>query len=404
MNEQRQTARAVLLLSCAAFASSVALRLCDPILPELAREFGTTLGRASRVVMATSIAYGIFQLLFGPLGDRYGKLRVITLACLASTVGAFACALSTNLDLLALARALNGATTAALIPLSIAWIGDAVTLERRQATLAKFMSGQIVGMVSGQAIAGFFADHFGWRWAFALLGVLYLLVGLFLLAMLRGHWPKSAQNHVQQPARGRIRLVLQDAHARVILSVVVMEAMVTFGVIAFIPAYLHHRFGMSLFHAGSVVAAIGLGGLGYTLFARRWVRLLGQARLARYGGLLLGASFLLLALAPAWGWGLLACASAGLGFYWLHNTLQTLATQMAPAARGTAVSLFASCFFLGQACGVSVAGYMVDRIDTHWLFFASALVLPGVGGFLARYLGRREVANLAGALPRAIGL
>jgi predicted MFS family arabinose efflux permease len=408
MNEQQQTARTVLLLSCAAFASSVALRLCDPILPELAREFETTLGWASRVVMATSIAYGIFQLLFGPLGDRFGKLRVITLACLASTVGAFACALSPSLEFLALARALNGATTAALIPLSIAWIGDAVALERRQATLAKFMSGQIVGMVSGQAIAGFFADHLGWRWAFALLGVLYLLVGVLLLGSLRGHWRARAEAHTAQPALARIRLVLNDAHARVILAVVVMEAMVTFGVIAFIPAYLHQRFGISLFHAGVVVAAIGLGGLGYTLFAQHWVGLLGQERLARYGGLLLGASFLLLALAPAWGWGLLACTTAGLGFYWLHNTLQTLATQMSPAARGTAVSLFASCFFLGQAFGVSVAGFVVDRVDAHWLFFASALVLPLVGAFLARYLGRRGgqggAANHAGVMPRAAGL
>ena len=381
----RNVDRDVFLLSCAAFASAVALRLCDPMLPVLARSFGTTIGQAALVVTATSLAYGLFQLLFGPLGDHFGKFRVIAWACLASTVGAFACALSPSLELLVMARALNGATTAALIPLAMAWIGDAVAFEQRQATLAKFMSGQIVGLVCGQAIAGFFADHFGWRWAFALLGAIYLWVGLLLLASLRRHRHATAAAGAGSSG-GRLRLVLGNAHARFILAVVFVESMATFGVVAFIPAYLHERFHISLFHAGVIVAAIGLGGLGYTLFARRWVRLVGPVRLAWSGGTLMGAAFALLALVPAWGWGVLACTLVGLGFYQMHNTLQTLATQMTPTARGTAVSLFAACFFLGQASGVALAAGVVDRVGAAWLFGTSALILPLVGAVLARYL------------------
>jgi predicted MFS family arabinose efflux permease len=395
MNDARQTARAIFLLSCAAFASAAALRLCDPMLPALAREYGTTVGQASSVVMTTGIAYGIFQLLFGPLGDRFGKLKVITLACLASTVGALACALSPNLEFLTLARALNGATTAALIPLSMAWIGDVVALEQRQAALAKYMSGQIIGLIGGQAIAGFFSDHFGWRWAFVLLATIYFWVGLLLLTTLRRHWQAAtaARDAPPAPAWARIRLVLGDACARFILAVVFVEAMATFGVIAFIPAYLHQRFAISLFHAGLIVASFGLGGLGYTLFARRWVQWLGQKRLAIWGGTLQGSAFVLLALAPAWGWGVLACSLAGLGFYLLHNTLQTLASQMTPSARGTAVSLFASCFFLGQAVGVTLAAAAVDQYDTHWLFVVSALLLPLVGAVLARHLATSRQAS-----------
>lgn len=127
--------------------------------------------------------------------------------------------------------------------------------------------------------------------------------------------------------------------------------MATFGVIAFTPAYLHERFSISLFHAGSVVAVFGLGGLLYTSVARRWVRVLGEARLARLGGILLGLAFLILSLGTGWGWAVAASLLAGLGFYQLHNTLQTQATQMAPAARGTAVSVFASCFFLAKPSG-----------------------------------------------------
>jgi MFS transporter, YNFM family, putative membrane transport protein len=387
--------RVVLLLAGAAFVSSVALRLCDPMLPALAGEFHSTIGQAALVVTATSIAYGLLQLAFGPLGDHFGKLRVVTLACLASTFGAIACAISPTLEWLALARGLNGATTAALIPLSLAWIGDSVSLEHRQATLARFMSGQIIGLVSGQAIGGFFADHFGWRWAFVVLAGLYLLIGILLHAALRAdHAAPSVPAPDATPSR-RYLQVLGNPHARFILAMICIEAMATFGVMVFVPAFLHQRFGISLFHAGVVVAMVGVGGLGYTLFARRWVQALGTARLARSGGLLLGLAYLMLIFGTGWVWALLACLLLGLGFYQLHNTLQTLATQMAPHARGTALSLFAFCFFLGQAIGVSSGAVVVDAFGASGLFAASALILPLAGMILARNIQRRARAASA---------
>jgi predicted MFS family arabinose efflux permease len=288
--DDREVGREVLLLALAAFASALALRLCDPMLPALARSFDTTPGNASQVVTATSIAYGCCQLLFGPLGDRFGKFPVIAWACLASTLGALACALSPSLPALSLARALTGATTAALIPLSMAWIGDAVAFNQRQPTLARFMSGQIVGLVSGQAVGGLFADTLGWRWAFVFLAFFYGAVGLLLL--------RSAQRvALRTPARlpgtapaamlDSLKQVMAGKGTAVILAAVSVEAMATFGVMAFIPTYLHLRFGISLFHSGAVVALFGVGGLAYTLFARRWVRALGESRLSRLGGLLL---------------------------------------------------------------------------------------------------------------------
>ena len=73
----------------------------------------------------------------------------------------------------------------------------------------------------------------------------------------------------------------------------------------------------------------------------------------------MAAAMLAVALAPVWWWSVPACAVMGLGFYMMHNTLQTNATQMAPERRGTAVAAFACCFFLGQSVGVGAAGLVV---------------------------------------------
>jgi predicted MFS family arabinose efflux permease len=85
---------------------------------------------------------------------------------------------------------------------------------------------------------------------------------------------------------------------------------------------------------------------------------------------------------------MLGCFAAGFGFYMLHNTLQVQATQMAPASRGTAVTLFACLLFFGQSSGVLL---MAESVDRGWLPHAFSLAAAGVavlGFFVHRLVGR----------------
>jgi len=63
------------LLCACCFASIASMRACDTLLPAIGAEFAASTGEAARTVYTFAIAYGVFQLCFGPLGDRYGKLR-----------------------------------------------------------------------------------------------------------------------------------------------------------------------------------------------------------------------------------------------------------------------------------------------------------------------------------------
>jgi len=162
-----------------------------------------------------------------------------------------------------------------------------------------------------------------------------------------------------------------------------------FGSLAFAPAYLHMRYGLSLTMAGAVVAVYAAGGLAYTFVARRILARLGEKGMVVAGGLVLGLSFLLYLVGPVWAFGLIASVTAGFGFYLLHATLQTNATQMVPQARGTAVAWFASCLFLGQAVGVALAGVLVDVVGAAWMFGVSAVLLPVLGVAFGAALRRR---------------
>jgi len=165
--------------------------------------------------------------------------------------------------------------------------------------------------------------------------------------------------------------------------------MAVFGALAFIPWHLHHRFGVSLTVAGLAPGAFGLGGLCYAVFTRCLLARLGEVGLVRGGAVFLAIGLFGLASGGHWLLAIPESALIGFGYYMLHNTLQTNATQMAPAHRGTAVSLFASCFFLGQAIGVSIASTMADSVGTPIVFCASALVLMTIAAAFAVALRRR---------------
>ncbi len=116
---------------------------------------------------------------------------------------------------------------------------------------------------------------------------------------------------------------------------------------------------------------------------------LGQIGIADAGGVLMGLSFLTLAVEPVWHFAPLATLGIGLGFFMLHNTLQTEATQMTPQARGTSVALFASMYFIGQTIGVALAAPVMDRFDARPLFAISAVLLPALAFWFTRRLQRK---------------
>ncbi len=377
------TNRAVFLLSLAAFASAASLRATDTLLPQLAAEFSVTTGSAASVVTAFAVSYGLLQAVYGPLGDRYGKYLMVCATTLASALGTYACALAPTLDTLILARFAAGATVGALIPLSMAWIGDVVAYDQRQALIARFLLGQILGTAFGQSVAGVLGEHYGWRAIFVVLALLYLIVGTLLLLELRNNpiTRRSAGDATVTIVSGLARMAGLLAHpwVRVIVATVFLEGMMMFGSIAFIPVHLQQRFSLGPAAAGAMVSAYAVGGVLYALSAKRFVAGLGERGLAAGGGLVLAAGYVSLAFAPvAWA-SVPGILLIGVGFYMLHNTLQVNATQMAPAARGSAVSLFALCLFTGQSAGVWLAGKVVDAYGTEPVFVAVALGLALLG-------------------------
>jgi MFS transporter, YNFM family, putative membrane transport protein len=387
--------RPIVVLSAAAFASVATMRVADPLIPQIAQELRVSVGDASVITTAFALSYGLCQLVWGALGDRVGKYRLVALMTLVSAVTVALAGFTDSLAALGAARLVAGASAAAIVPLCLAFIGDHVPYEQRQTVLARFMTGTIMGIIAGQVVGGVLGDLVGWRGVFFLLGGLFLVVGSLLVVELRsGRVPPPLLSDAIGPAavvEGYL-LLLRRPWARVVLVTVSIEGFLFYGGFTFVGAFLHDRFELDYAVVGLLLGCMGLGGMLYALTVRQMLRALGERGLALIGGAIISFAFFAVAVG---GLSLMAPAILllGLGITMLHNTLQTHATQMAPGARGLAVSTFANVLFLGQAAGVWLCGLLVDRIGFAPVFIGLGAALAVLGAGFAWLLGRRPAAT-----------
>lgn len=385
-------ARIVTLLTTAAFVSNVSMRICDPLLPRLADEFRVGLPSAAASITAFALSYGALQLAIGPLGDRFGKYLVVTVATLLGALASVLCALAPSLNWLVAARVFAGGVSGAIIPVALAWVGDEVAYAERQPVLARIMSGSLLGVISGQLIGGAFVDTFGWRWAFVALALLFAAASALLLRGRTGGVAHRGSSATIRP-RGLLRTYFSIARppwARRVLFTVVIEGMLMFGALAFVPAALHERFGIPLWQAGAIAALVGVGGFVYTLLAKRLIHALGERGLAGAGAVFLCVGLIAIAAASAWWVAMLGCVAIGLGFYSFHNTLQVHGTQLSSQQRGMGVALFALGLFVGQSLGVALMSVLIAHAGVTLSFAAAALAFMLLATGFVRALSRHQ--------------
>ena len=369
------------------------MRSVDPLLPLLADAFGTSAGGASAVITAFAVAYGALQAVNGPLGDRLGKYRMVFWVTAISALGNLACAFAPTLPLLVAARFVSGATVGAIVPLAMAWIGDVVPYGRRQAVLARFLVGHMVGIAAATAASGWLGELFGWRAIFVALAGLYVLTAALLWRELRTNAvTRQDARPVESLMQAFVRMfgLVRLPWVRVILAVVFLEGAMFYGPLAFAAYHAHRNLGLGIAASGMLMAAFAGGGMMYAAVAGRLVPRLGERGLALAGGGFLGAGYAGLALAPSAGFAVACLLSLGAGLYMLHNTLQVHATQMAPESRGAAVALFAFFLFTGQSAGVWLSSRVVDALGTVPVFAASAIGLPLLALAFRRRLAVRK--------------
>ncbi|HXX12230.1 MAG TPA: MFS transporter, partial [Burkholderiales bacterium] len=334
-----------------------------------------------------TLAYGLFQLIHGPLADRIGRLPAVTAALILAALACAACASAQSLEALAVFRFLTGMTAGAIIPLSFTFVGDNIPYHERQTLLGRFIAGGLLGQTCGPLLGGIFSDHFGWRATFLVPAAGFVVIGLTLLPVAWAHAATVSRTPSKLSPLQSYLSLLRLHRVRLVVLAVGIEGFAFFGAFGYLGAFLKHEFGLSYSAVGALLAGFALGGIVYSMLVKVLLRRFGQRGLVGAGGIVLLLGFSTLAMAPAWQ----ACApvivALGLGYYMLHNTLQTRATEMAPQARAAAVSAFAFSFFMGQALGVSALGLAIEYAGYRPVLALSGVTLAALSAWFRARLG-----------------
>jgi predicted MFS family arabinose efflux permease len=376
--------RVLAMYGPAVFAGALATRATDPVVADIAMDFGTTAAQAALLGTAYTLPFALVQPILGPVADAVGKRRVVTICVGLLCVMLALCAVAASLGWLMAFRALSGVAAGGMMPLTLAIMGDAVPLKDRQVALSRMLVFGISGQIAGGAIAGPIAAVAGWRGMLAFCAVAAVVGLAALVAAARSATPEAVTRYDPVVAAKRYRTILRNPQAIPLYATVAVEGGLVFGSFPFIAPLMIARGIGGTTEAGLAIGAFGIGGLGYAALARPLLNRFGPAHVVRIGGILGFVALAGLGAAPALGVAVAAGFLLGMAFYMIHNAIQVRATELSPQFRGSAVSLHAFSFFTGQSLGPVAFGLGAATIGLGASLGVAAVLLMGLAWLLAQ--------------------
>ena len=186
-------------------------------------------------------------------------------------------------------------------------------------------------------------------------------------------------------ALGAVGALLRRPWPLTVVLLALVEGTVVLGVITFMAPALEEA-GLSAAVAGLTMGVYGAAIMAWTRAVRLVALRLDAPRLIALGSALMAVGFLAAAIDPGLGGILAAALLVAGGFAFLHSTLQTWATEVAPDLRATAVSLFAAALFTGGAVGTAIVGPLAGSGEFAAVFLigVAVTVVLGAGAAIAR--------------------
>ncbi len=151
-----------------------------PALPLLTRELGAGMGAAQLTMSALILAFGLAQMVWGPLADRYGRRPVLLTGLALYTAASIGCALAGSIETLVVWRTLQGAAMAAAVVCARAVVRDLYEPVQGAQVMALALSGLGLMALAGPLVGGAAAHVWGWRGALTVVAAAGALTLLFI--------------------------------------------------------------------------------------------------------------------------------------------------------------------------------------------------------------------------------
>ena len=161
----------VLILALLLGLQPVTTDLYLPALPAITQGFGAGMGQAQLTLTALLLAFGLSQLVWGPLSDRFGRRPILLWGMGAYTLASVACAFAPGMDWLIAGRTVQGAAMGAGVMASRAMVRDLFQPAQGATVMSQGLTGLGIIACACAPLGGMLSDGLGWRVALLMLAV-----------------------------------------------------------------------------------------------------------------------------------------------------------------------------------------------------------------------------------------
>jgi len=269
----------VLILAALLGVQPITTDLYLPALPALTTGFGAGMGQAQLTLTGLLLAFGVSQLVWGPLSDHYGRRPVLLVGLTAYIVAAIGSALAPSMDLLVAWRIVQGVAMGAGVTCARAIIRDLYHPNDGAKVMSKALSGLGVIACMSAPLGGLLSEWFSWRVALLTLAVF----GAVSLALVANRFQESlARKSTRAPGPVSLaRTWLQVVRNPTFLAYSALSAASYGGLFTFLAAssFIYIQvLGIGTTQYGFLMFSVSFSYLSGTFLCRRLLARLGVRR------------------------------------------------------------------------------------------------------------------------------
>ncbi|HRO61276.1 MAG TPA: multidrug effflux MFS transporter [Burkholderiaceae bacterium] len=391
------TSLVVLVLSLLLGIQPITTDLYLPALPALTADLQAPVSSAQLTLTALLLAFGVSQMIWGPLSDRFGRRPILLAGMVAYVLASIGCSMAGSMTLLVLWRAVQGAAMGAAVMCARAIVRDLYTPEQGARAMSRGLSGLGVIACLATLVGGAIADAFGWRAALA--GPAIFGVATLALLAMRFEETLAVKNARALEPGTLLRTWAQILGDRAFLAYSALTMTSYAGLFTFLatsPFVFLEVLGLSRLQYGMMMFAVTLVYIVGTIICRRLLPRLGlQRTVAIAGAVSLSAGSLmgLLALAGVHEpWAIIVPHALFMLGHGVHQPCgQSAAVAPFPHAAGAASALngflmMLAAFAVGAWIGPQLSGGTVYVLTNGVWFWSVGIALAA--WVLVRRYGR----------------
>jgi DHA1 family bicyclomycin/chloramphenicol resistance-like MFS transporter len=384
----------VLLLSLLLGLQPITTDLYLPALPVITTGFAAPMAQAQLTLTALLLAFGVSQLVWGPLSDRFGRKPILLIGLIAYVLASVGSTLAPSMMALIVWRTVQGVAMGAAVMCARAIVRDLYAPMQGARVMSKALSGLGVIAFVSAPLGGWLTDALNWRFALLTLAIF----GAISLGLIAWRFEETLQRKNPQALQAATLLVIWKSILRnpTFIAFSALSAASYGGLFTFLASssfVFMNVLGLSKTQYGALMALNSLAYIGGTFLCRYWLPRFGVRRALKWAGLLSLAGGTLMALPSLMGvqsvWAIMPAQLLFIIGHGIHQPCgQSGAVGPFPHAAGAASAVNGFLMMLAAfAMGSWLGGHMDGTVLplTLGVWFWSGLIALAAWTLVQKY-------------------